>query len=93
MRELAHHANKLEFYAEGNEKPLGSFKQENGKNEFAVQDNHSGNRPKNGVWEASQEDAKTLYLRKLQWIGGRGQILKILREESNLTANSLKGRV
>ena len=36
MRELAHHANKLEFYAEGNEKPLGSFKQENGKNEFAL---------------------------------------------------------
>lgn len=34
MRDLARHANKLEFYAEGNEKPLGILEEESGKNEL-----------------------------------------------------------
>lgn len=36
MGGLACHAKKLEFYAEGNEKPLGSFKQGNEKIEFVL---------------------------------------------------------
>lgn len=59
------YVKKLEFYVEGNEKLLGSFKQGNEKIEFVFQNNYFVNRLEIRGWEVSQEVVKSFIFKEV----------------------------